>query len=106
MWSKECVRVRERVDNPLMTFPIKKRIYPELFIDRMAALHVGEALIRIVTVDQSASWYLLIGGVSIRCVEMLFWTKSCGNERSGVNPSSNESNENVMKLEHRDKQNK
>jgi len=34
---------------PLMTFPIKKRINNELFIDRMAALYMGETPIRGVT---------------------------------------------------------
>jgi len=35
--------------NPVMTFPIKKRINTELFIDRMAALYKGETLIRVGT---------------------------------------------------------
>jgi len=31
-----------------MTYPIKKRIISDLFIDRMAALYVGETRIRVV----------------------------------------------------------
>jgi len=34
--------MREHVENPLMTFPIKKRINTELFIGRKAALFTGE----------------------------------------------------------------
>jgi len=34
-WSEEnvCVGLRGRVENPVLTFPIKKRINTELFID-------------------------------------------------------------------------
>jgi len=38
---------RERMcENPMMTFPIKKRIHTELFIDRTAALYILESWIR------------------------------------------------------------
>jgi len=43
------VHVRVNVRNPVMTFPIKKRIYAELFIDERAALYIGENWIRVVT---------------------------------------------------------
>jgi len=35
--------------NPAITFLIKKRIITELFIDRTAALYIGETRIRVVT---------------------------------------------------------
>jgi len=35
----------------MMTFPIKKRINTELFIDRTVALYIGEAWIRVFTND-------------------------------------------------------
>jgi len=34
--------------NPVMAFQIKKRINTELFIDRTAALYIGETQIRVV----------------------------------------------------------
>jgi len=37
--------------NPLMTFQIKKRISSELFIDKMTALYVGEARIRVIRIQ-------------------------------------------------------
>jgi len=40
----------ERVcENPIMAFPIKKRINTELFIDSTTAIYIGETLIRVVT---------------------------------------------------------
>jgi len=35
--------------DPVMTFPIKKRIDTELIVDRKASLFVGETPIRVVT---------------------------------------------------------
>jgi len=39
LWSRECVGIRA-YKNPVMTFPIKKRINTELMIGRMAALYL------------------------------------------------------------------
>jgi len=40
---KKYVRVNEWMcENPVMTWPIKKRIYDGLFTDRMAALYIAE----------------------------------------------------------------
>jgi len=36
-------------ENPVMTFPIRKRIKTELFIDRTSALYLGETRISNVT---------------------------------------------------------
>jgi len=40
------VNVRASVENTSLTFPIKKRIKTELFIDRTATLYKGQAQIR------------------------------------------------------------
>jgi len=51
LWSEESLRVRwENVcENPVVTLPKKKRINTELFIDRTAALNIGEIWIRVAT---------------------------------------------------------
>jgi len=39
--------MRERVENPVMTFPIMKKINTELFINRTTALYRGETQIKV-----------------------------------------------------------
>jgi len=53
LWPEEYVnvRMREHVENPVMTFLIKKRINTEPSIDRTAAFYKEETLIRVVTKD-------------------------------------------------------
>jgi len=43
--------MKECVENSVMTFPIKKRINTELFIDRAAARYTGETRIRVGDLD-------------------------------------------------------
>jgi len=58
-------------ENPAMTFPIKKRISTEMFIDRTAALYIEESQIKIMTNESDQpQWYLLIGVASITCAEI------------------------------------
>jgi len=56
----------------LITFPIKKRINTELFVERTAAFYKGVAGIRVkINEVDSLSWSLLIGGASLPCAEAL-----------------------------------
>jgi len=51
IWSEKivCLGERERVENPVMTFPIKKRTDTKLLLDRLAALYIGETRIKVAT---------------------------------------------------------
>jgi len=62
-----------------MTFPIKKRIDTELFIDRMTALSIGDTWIRVVIHAGDQECTLRRHAVLI--------SKKRGNERPGVNQS-------------------
>jgi len=52
-----------------MTFPIKNRINPELFIKRMPALYTLESRIRDDQLKGINQWHQLVGGLSIPCAE-------------------------------------
>jgi len=63
--------------SPVMTFPIKKRINTELFIDRMAALYVVDGRIKNV-VRAVNHCYWLIHKINIPCAKSI---KRCENEK-------------------------
>jgi len=100
--SEENVWVRSEnlCENPGMTsFPINKRINTELFIDRKAALYIGETRIRVVTYegDQPAgtSWLEERVYLAQKCY---LGRKRCENERSDVNLSWNKFNTGIIKI--------
>jgi len=74
---RECLL---RWKNPVMTFPLKKRINTELFIVRIRdALYIGETRIRVVT-DEGDQWgaqmislYQKVWEWKIRCQLILKW---------------------------------
>jgi len=57
-----CAERESVCENPAIIFPIKKRIKRELFIDRMAALYIGETdevISKLVLVDWRSEYTLL-----------------------------------------------
>jgi len=79
-----------------MTFQIKKRTNSELFIDRMAALYIGETQFRVGT--NKGDQPMALGDWKIGYI--LRWNanlipKKFGNNTQGVNLSQNEFNGNV-----------
>jgi len=74
LWSEEnvCIWDERMCENPVMTYPTRKRISTELLIDRTAALYIGETQIRGIT-------YMSSQIVGTRCL-----SKRCVNERLGV----------------------
>jgi len=94
LWSEE--RMCEGwvcLENPVMTFPIKKRINTELFIERMAALFLRFTSIWVKTSEGvepvSTRWLVKRAHLGQKCFLDL---QRCGNERSGVKLSWNEFN--------------
>jgi len=64
LWSEESGRDA----NSMMTFPIKKRINTELFIDRTAVLYIMEGRIKDENVVREVNhWHRLIPRSSIQC---------------------------------------
>jgi len=63
----------------------EKWVNTEMFIDRTAALYIGEMRIRVVTAEGDQQ----VGTSWLEEQEMLSWRKRCENESSGVNLSWN-----------------
>jgi len=99
--KKPRVKLKSSTENPVMTFPIKKRVNTELFIYRMAALYIAESWVRDMTNEGNqcigTSWLQEQANLAQKCFLGL---RGMGMKDQVSNLSRNEFNRNLIKLEH------
>jgi len=81
---RECGCLEERTcENSVMTFPINRRIYTfwEMWWQPFIWERLGSELWPMRVINQ---WYLLIGGASIPCAEILSWYQKGAEMRDQV----------------------